>query len=138
MSKKTTLIKSFNKLLLSVNTRIESFFNKIKDLINIKKKNKSELKNIDKILLISFGSVVISLVVYFLIPTFYNKDSVKTKIENQLIEKYNLEVKFSKSIKYGLFPKPHYSIINPIVIYDKEELAKASSIKVFISIKSYS
>ena len=40
MSKKISLLKNFNKLLLSVNTRIESFFNAIKNLINTKKKNK--------------------------------------------------------------------------------------------------
>jgi len=53
MPKKITLIKSFNKLLLSINTRIESFFNTIKILLNSKKKTKNKLANIDKRILIS-------------------------------------------------------------------------------------
>ena len=40
MSKKKSLVKNFNKLLLSVNTRIESFFNSINDLLITKKKTK--------------------------------------------------------------------------------------------------
>ena len=54
------------------------------------------ITNIDKIFLISFGSVVILVISYFLVPTFYNKDLVKTKLVNQILEKYNLEVKFDE------------------------------------------
>ena len=38
MLKNKSLQKKLNKLLLSVNTRIESFFNNIKLFINLKKK----------------------------------------------------------------------------------------------------
>ena len=137
MSKKISLLKNFNKLLLSVNTRIESFFNAIKNLINTKKKTKSNLTNVDRVILISAGSIVIAFISYFLIPTFYDKDSVKIKIENQILEKYNLEVKFGESIKYGLFPKPHYSIKNSIIYYDKKELATIDSTKIYFSIKNF-
>ena len=137
MSKKISLLKNFNKLLLSVNTRIESFFNAIKNLINTKKKTKSNLTNIDRVILISAGSIVIAFISYFLIPTFYDKDTVKIKIENQILEKYNLEVKFGESIKYGLFPKPHYFIKNSIIYYDKKELATINSTKIYFSIKNF-
>lgn len=137
MSKKISLLKNFNKLLLSVNTRIESFFNAIKNLINTKKKTKSNLTNVDRVILISAGSIVIAFISYFLIPTFYDKDTVKIKIENQILEKYNLEVKFGESIKYGLFPKPHYFIKNSIIYYDKKELATINSTKIYFSIKNF-
>ena len=137
MSKKISSLKNFNKILISVNTRIESFFNAIKNLINTKKKTKRDITKIDKIILISIGSIIITFVSYFLIPTFYNKDSVKIKIKNQLIEKYNLEVKFGESIKYGLFPKPHYSIKNSIINYDEKKLATTDSIKIYFSIKNF-
>ena len=44
MSKKLTLIKKFKKLLLSINLRIESFFNTIKILLGSKKKIKDNLR----------------------------------------------------------------------------------------------
>ena len=137
MPKKITLIKSFNKLLLSINTRIESFFNNIKILINSKKKTKNNLVNLDKKILISAGSIVILVLSYFLIPTFYNKNLVKIRLTNQIFEKYNLEVKFDKAVRYGLFPKPHFFIKDASIIYDEKKLAKTDSTKVFISIKNF-
>ena len=137
MPKKITLIKSFNKLLLSVNTRIESFFNTLKILVNSKKKTKNNLANIDKKIIISIGSVVILVISYFLIPTFYDKNLVKTKLTNQIFEQYNLEVNFNGTIRYRLFPKPHYFIKDTNIIYSEEALAKTNSTKVFISIKNF-
>ena len=137
MPKKITLIKNINKILLSVNTRIESFFNKIKYLVNLKKKTKKNLTNVDKKILISAGSVVILFLSYFLIPTFYDKNLVKIKLTNQIFKKYNLEVKFDGDIRYGLFPKPHYSIKNISIIYGEKNLAKTEYTKVFISIKNF-
>ena len=137
MPKKITLIKNFNKLLLSVNTRIESFFNTIKILVNSKKKTKNNLANIDKKILISVGSVVILTFSYFLIPTFYDKNLVKIKLKNQIFEKYNLEVNFDGAVKYGLFPKPHYFIKDTNIIYSKDSLAKTDYTKIFISIKNF-
>ena len=137
MPKKITLIKHFNKLLLSSNTRIESFFNSIKNLVNLKKKTKKNLANVDKKILISAGSVVILVISYFLIPTFYDKNLVKIKLKNQILEKFNLEVNFNGAINYGLFPKPHYFIKDTSIIYNEENLAKIDSTKVFISIKNF-
>ena len=137
MPKKITFIKSFNKLLLSVNTRIESFFNTLKILVNSKKKTKNNLANIDKKIIISIGSVVILVISYFLIPTFYDKNLVKTKLTNQIFEQYNLEVNFNGTIRYRLFPKPHYFIKDTNIIYSEEALAKTDSTKVFISIKNF-
>ena len=137
MSKIKSLTKNFNKLLLSINTRIESFFNSIKILVNSKKKIKKNLLNIDKKVLISVASVVVLILGYFLIPAFYDKNLVKIKLTNQIQEKYNLEVNFTGAIGYALFPKPHYFIKDTIISYDKKNLAKSDFTKVDISIKNF-
>ena len=137
MLKKILLIKKFNKLLISVNERIESFFNHISILLNSKKKIKNNLKKIDKKIIIGFGSLIILILTYFLIPVFYNKDLVRVKLTNQILKKYNLEVKFDGNLKYGLFPKPHFFIKDTIIIYDKKTLAKTDTIKVYITIKNF-
>ena len=136
MSKKISLIKKFNESILSVTERIESFFNRIKILVNSKKKTKKNLVNIDKKILISVGTVIILVFSYFLIPTFYDKNLVKDKLKKQLLEQYNLQVNFDGTIRYGLFPKPHYFIKDTIIIYREENLAKADSTKIYISIKN--
>ena len=134
---KLSFIKKFNKLLLTLNTRIESFFNSIKILINTKKKTKIDLRNIDKKILISIGSAVILVFSYFFIPAFYDKNLVKTKLTNQILEKYNLEVNFDGAVSYGLFPAPHYFIKDTIIIYDEENLAKIDFAKIYISIDNF-
>ena len=134
---KLSFIKKFNKLLLTLNTRIESFFNSIKILINTKKKTKIDLRNIDKKILISIGSAVILVFSYFFIPAFYDKNLVKTKLTNQILEKYNLEVNFDGAISYRLFPTPHYFIKDTIIIYDEKNLAKIGFAKIHISIKNF-
>ena len=90
MLKKFLLLKKFNKLSLSVNARIGSFFDNLKVLINSKKKVKINLANIDRKILIITGSVIALFLTYFLIPSIYDEDLVKIKLENQISEKYNL------------------------------------------------
>ena len=102
------LIKRFNKIVISINQVIGSFFNKIKDLIKTKKKNKPYLKNIDKRITIASSSIIILILTYFLIPTLYDKNQAKSLLESQIYQKYNLKVKFNEDLRYGLFPRPHF------------------------------
>ena len=79
MLKKISLIKNLNKLLLSVNTRIESFFNSLKILISSKKKSKVNLRKLDKKIVIGLGVGFVLILSYFLIPSFYDKNLIKDK-----------------------------------------------------------
>lgn len=137
MLKKNSLLKKFNKLLLSVNAGIESFFNKIKFLTSSKKKIKDNLQNIDKKLIIIIGSITVLIISYFLLPTFYDKDLTKVKLTNQILEKYNLEVKFNGSLKYSFLPKPHFYINDTVVIYNKENLAKTEILKIEFKVNNF-
>ena len=131
------LIKKANKVLLSINNRIESFFNRLKDLINFKKKKKINLKKIDNRITIGVGLSLFLIIIYFLIPSFYDKNLVKTKLENQILKKYNLEVNFEDKLSYRLFPKPHFFSKNMTIVYDNDTLAETSHSNVFISIKNF-
>jgi len=86
------LKKRFNKILISINELIESFFNTIENLLNLKKRNKSNLKKIDKKITIGVSLIVIVVSSYFLIPTFFDKNKVKSLLVTQLKQKYNLEI----------------------------------------------
>lgn len=131
------LKKKFNKLLLSVNTRIESFFNHIKIFINSKKKFKNLTTNIDKKIIIGISSIIILVLSFFFTPSFYDKDLVKIKLSKQLFEKYNLEVKFDGDIEYGIFPKPHFFIKKTIINYGQENLAQTDFAKIYIEINNF-
>ena len=129
--------KKFNKLLLSINKLIESFFNNISNLIKEYKKKNSRLKKINNLVFLCFGLLVISFSSYFLIPTFYDKNSVKLKLENQIINKYNLKVNFTDKISYALFPRPHFYANNLSIFQDENLLISSKNTKIYISAKNF-
>lgn len=137
MFKKFLLLKKFNKLLLSVNRRIESFFDSLKVLINSKKKIKLYLTNIDRRFLIFIGSIISLFFTYFFLPAFYDKNLVKIKLENQILERYNLEAKFQGRLTYGLFPKPHFFIKDTIISHLDENLAISDVAKIYIAVDNF-
>ena len=132
MFKKKLILKSFKGLVLSVTERIESFFNYLKNLKNLKNLKKQN-KTINKNLFIGISAVVILLLSYFLIPTFYDEKIVKIKLKNQILEKYNLEVKFEKSLKYSFFPKPHFYTNDATLTFNKSRVARSDNLKIYIS-----
>ena len=131
------LKKRFNKILLSINELIESFFNTIENLLNLKKRNKSNLKKVDKKITIGVSLIVIIVSSYFLIPTFFDKNKVKSLLEAQLKQKYNLEVKFKDNLKYDLFPTPHFSTKNLIISYNEKNLAVSKNVKINVSVNNF-
>ncbi len=137
MSKKISLKKKFNKLLLSVNAGIESFFNEIKNLTSSKKKFKDNLRNIDKKILIFLGSALILILSYFSIPSFYNQDLIKEKLTKQISNKYNLEVKFKSPLEYGFLPKPHFYTKDTTIIYNNRNLAETEITNIYININNF-
>ena len=68
------MAKKLKTKLLSINSLIESYFNKLRSLIlNIKKTNFP--KNNKAFLVI--GGIIILTLSYFLIPTLYNRDIMR-------------------------------------------------------------
>jgi hypothetical protein len=133
MFKKNSLIKKFNKILISRIELIESFFNRIKIFVNLKKKQKINLRSFNNKITISIGLVIGLTLTYFLIPNFFDKNLVKTELEKMILDKYNLEVKFDGAVTYNVFPKPHYLIRDVIFQHNKKDLAKSKISKTYIS-----
>ena len=137
MQNKNLFKKKFNKLLLSITERIESFFNFFKVNIFRKKKLSDSIKTIDKKIFLSAASILVLVICYFLIPIFYNENKIKNQIESQILEEYNLEVKFNKDFRYGLFPKPHFLFKNTKISFNSNEIGESSDSIVFISVKDF-
>ena len=137
MLKNKSFIKKLNKLLISINERIESFFNALRVLKTSKKKIKIDLLNPDKKIIISVGVAIILVLTYFLMPTFYDQNLVKKSLKKQILIKYNLEVKFENNLKYSFFPKPHFYIKDTIINHKGDSLAKSDSTKIYISINNF-
>ena len=130
MNKHNLFKKKVKKQILTINDLIESFFNKLRYFsLNSKK---IILSKHNRVFLVCV-SLVFLILSYFLIPTFYNKDVINTAIKNQILKKYNINIKFNEKIKYGLLPKPHFVTKNISFLRDQKEIGIAKTFKIFIS-----
>ena len=71
---------------------------------------------------------------YLSLPSFFNKDEIRSEIENQVLRKYNIKLKFNDQIKYGIFPKPHFTAKNLSIIGKEKEIASTNHFRIFIDI----
>ena len=76
------------------------------------------------------------MVSYLLLPTFYNKIEISNKLKNELQNKFDLNFKFSQKIRYNLFPWPHFSTSDTIILGDQKEISKISKLKIYISLNN--
>ena len=134
MRKQNLSFKQIGKQILSINTLIESYFNRLRQfLLNIKKFKFDKNNRV----FLGFIAVVFLTLVYFLIPTAFNKNIVQTEIKNQIFQKYGINIKFNNKISYNLFPKPNFTSKNLSIINNKNEIAVVKNFKIFISFKNF-
>ena len=134
MSKHNIFAKKLKRQFLSINDLIESYFNRLRLFVLNLKKSKFSTNN--KVILIS-GILVVTIITYFLIPSFYNKNQIQEEIKNQIFKKYDIKIKFNDPIRYGLLPKPHFHAKKLAIIKNDREIANIKNTKIFISKKNF-
>ena len=158
--------KKFRKLLLSINKIIESFFNELsrskytknknanikKKFIRLDQKLESffnqfkELKkfNQNKKLLNIFEykkSLILVIIflfssTYFILPSFYNKNEIKSLLKIQISDKYKIDISFNEQIGYSLLPKPFFYTKNLDIIHKEKILGNSDYVKFYISLSN--
>jgi len=126
--------KQIGKQILSINSSIESYFNKLRLFILSLKKFKFDRNN--KVFL-GFVAVVFLTLTYFLIPTAYNKKLIQSEIENQIFQKYQIDIKFNNQISYNLFPKPNFSSKGLSILRNEKDIGIVKNFKIFIGFKNF-
>lgn len=163
MSNQNIFKKKLQKILLSINKLIGSFFDKfkssnkhtpIKKKINIldnkienffdkfrslKKFNQSKNKfyYLNNKIALSIALLLILFLSYFLIPAFYDKNEMKVLLKNQIYEKYKIDINFNEKIKYGLFPKPFFYTKNLDINHESKILGNSDYVKFYISFRNF-
>ncbi len=134
MNKLNIIPKKLKQRFLSINTTIESYFNKLKFLKSNLKKNQIIKNN-----RVFFGTaaVVILTLSYFLLPTIYDKNVIQSKIKNHVLKKYNFDIKFNEKIRYGLLPKPHFVAKNLSILKDKKEIGVVKKFDFFVGVGGF-
>ena len=122
------------KQLLLINESLEGYFNKLKSFIKDIKRSKFSPYNR---VFFGIGILAILTLIYLLLPTFYNKDIIRSQIKDQIINKYDINIKFNDEIKYRLLPKPHFLAENLSLIEENEEIATADNLKIYFAINRF-
>jgi len=160
MNKNNYFVIFLKKINLSVNSLIKKYLNKLKTsnknnyfVIFVKKINlsvnslikkyskKLNISNLSNILLnnkvfLTFIGLIVLFFLYLLIPHTYSKTEIRKELENQLLNKYNLDFNFSKNFNYKFFPRPHFIINDSSIIEDEVEISDIKKLKVYISLEN--
>ena len=134
MRKQNLLSKKIRKQILTINNLLESNFNSLRYFLLDAKKLRFDKNN--KIFL-AIVSTIFLILVYFLIPTAYNKGVIQTEIKNQIYQKYNIKVKFTNELQYNFFPKPHFSSKNLFILNDTRKIGEVKNFKIFVDFKNF-
>ena len=134
MRKQNLLSKKIGKQISSINNLLESYFNRLRRFILDIKRLRFDKDN--KVFLVIVSIIFLTLV-YFLIPTAYNKEMIQKEIKNQIYQKYNMKVKFDSGIRYNFFPKPHFSSKNLFIINDQRKIGEVKNFRIYINFKNF-
>ena len=124
MQKSNLLAKKLKRQILLINNSIENYFNKIKLFKSNLKKTRFDTNSR---LFYGFGALLILTLAYFLMPTLYDKSVVETKIKNQMLERYGIEINFNDEIRYSFFPKPNFYSKNLSIVEKNNDIAKVKN-----------
>ncbi len=127
MSKTNFFVKYFKNITSFINNLLEKNLNKLnfENLSNLFKNNK---------IILIFVAVCVAFVSYLLIPTLYKQPHILKKLETEVKNKFDINLKFPQNLQYNLFPKPHFTILETNIFDDSDEISKVEKLMIFISL----
>ena len=127
MSKHNYFVIFLKKINLLINSLLKKYLNKLNlnILFNIARSNK---------VFLTFVALIILFFSYLSIPHVYNKTEVQKELENQLLDKFNLNFIFSKNFDYKFFPRPHFIIKDSYILENQVEISSIKKIRIFVSL----
>ena len=125
--------KSLKKINLFITNLLEKNLNKLNS--NYFSNIKSYISSSNKAL-VGLVLIVISFSTYVSIPHVYDKTDIGEELKNQLINKYNLNFRFSKNFEYSFFPRPHFTIKDAIIFDNRIEISNIKNLKVYVSLNN--
>ena len=134
MRKQNLLSKKIGKQISTINNLLENYFNSLRRFILDVKRLRFDKNNR---VFLTVVSIIFLTLIYFLIPTAYNKELIEKQIKNQIYQKYNLAIKFDNEVQYNFFPKPHFSSKDLSILNDQSKVGEVKNFKIFIDFKNF-
>ncbi len=129
MSKHNYFVIFLKKINLSINNLLKKYLNKLNfnNFYNIAVSNK---------IFITFVTVFILFLSYLSLPNIYNKTQINNELKSQLLEKFNLQFKFTQNLNYNFFPLPHFTSEEIIILNNQNEISKIKKLKIYLSLSN--
>ncbi|PDH18740.1 MAG: hypothetical protein CNA95_00650 [Pelagibacterales bacterium MED-G41] len=134
MAKQNFFLKNLKRHFLSFNESIENYFDKLRFFVLNLKKTKLNTKY--KVFG-GLGVIFVLFLLYMSIPNLYNKSQIQSQIKDQILKKYNIQIKLNEAIQYSFFPKPHFFVKNLTILRKDKEIGLSRDFKVFISFNNF-
>ena len=134
MRKQNLLSKKIGKQISTINNLLENYFNSLRRFILDVRRLRFDKNNR---VFLTIVSIIFLTIIYFLIPTAYNKELIKKEIKNQIYQKYNLAIKFDNEVRYNFLPKPHFSSKNLSILNDQSKVGEVKNFKIYIDFKNF-
>ena len=134
MRKQNLLSKKIGKQISTINNLLENYFNSLRRFILDARRLRFDKNNR---VFLAIVSIIFLTLIYFLIPTAFNKELIEKEIKNQIYQKYNINVKFDNEIQYSFFPKPHFSSKDLLILNDQTKVGEVKKFKIFIEFKNF-
>ena len=127
MSKHNNFVKFLKRINLSINSLLEKSLNKLSfnNLSNIARSNKAFL---------TFVAFMILSLSYLSIPHIYNKIEIKRELRSQLLDRFNINLIFSKNFKYKFFPRPQFIIEDSSIVDNQVKISDVKKLTIYISL----
>ena len=129
MSQHNYFVIFLKKINLSINSLLEKYLNKLNlnNLLSIIPGNK---------VLWTIAGLVIVFLSYLSIPHIYQKVEIHKELENQLLQKFDLNFNFSKDLNYNFFPRPHFVIKNVSITKNQLKISNIKKLHIFVSLNN--
>ena len=134
MAKQNFFLKNLKRYFLSINETIENYFEKLRYFVlNIKKTKLNTKYRVFG----GLGVIIVLFLLYLTIPNLYNKDQIQLQIKDQILKKYNIQIKLNEDMQYSFFPKPHFFVKNLTILRKDKEIGLSRDFKVSISLNNF-
>jgi len=127
MNKSNSFVKYLNNINKFINSLLEKNLNKLnlKNLRNLLKNNK---------IILTFVASIFLFISYLLLPNFYDQNNISEQLKSDLSSKLNLNINFTKKLRYNFFPRPHFTSADSIIQDGENITADIKKIIIYISL----
>ena len=129
MCKHNHFVIFLKRINLSINNQLEKYLNKFNDI------NLLDITKSNKVLLIFVASIILFLS-YLSIPHIYDKLEVRKELENQIFNRFNLNLTLNKDFNYKFYPRPHFIIKESFLLVDGKKISNIKDTRIFVSLSN--